>query len=281
MRDILTIQEFLSCAGFRLNKNKTKLVRHSDKIEGIPIEETIYHIEKLEKYQRCQRDPVFHGVDHIISFIGDEKNHGTFVGIYNIVGKPSESENDLKECLPDDKYHYNLILVEESLKYRGRLVIKWGNARQWTLWYSNILPIIEIKPQGRFKTSFQGYNNVILSFNDLEFIIKNKRANNDWYKALSRVCGIYVIVDKQHQKLYVGSASGKEGIWGRWSEYVKNKHGGNSELEKLIKNNPKAHLNFQFSILQVLQCQDSKIIQEIEELWKKKLGSRDFGLNKN
>ena len=33
---------------------------------------------------------------------------------------------------------------------------------------------------------------------------------------LSNVAGVYVIADQATGKLYVGSATGDEGIWGRW-----------------------------------------------------------------
>jgi hypothetical protein len=52
----------------------------------------------------------------------------------------------------------------------------------------------------------------------------------DWYNNLSTVKGIYLITDNNN-KLYVGSAYGVEGIWGRWKEYVNtNGHGNNIAL---------------------------------------------------
>ncbi|MFF2589646.1 hypothetical protein ACFVSS_17475 [Peribacillus butanolivorans] len=39
-------------------------------------------------------------------------------------------------------------------------------------------------------------------------------------------------------KQYVGSASGKEGLLGRWKEYAINGHGNNTKLKELIEADP-------------------------------------------
>lgn len=84
-------------------------------------------------------------------------------------------------------------------------------------------------------------------------------------------------------KLYVGSAYGEEGIWGRWSDYVKtNGSGGNKMLVELINNDHTYAKNFQFSILMLLPktiTNDEAINKE--RLFKNKLGTNTFGLNCN
>ena len=84
-------------------------------------------------------------------------------------------------------------------------------------------------------------------------------------------------------KLYVGSASGEQGgIWGRWSEYARTKHGGNKRLKALITADSDYCNNFQYSILEVFPIKrDRKDILEYEQLYKKKLRSIQFGLNDN
>jgi len=39
-------------------------------------------------------------------------------------------------------------------------------------------------------------------------------------------------------KLYVGSAYGDSGVWGRWREYARSGHGGNLHLRRLVQRDP-------------------------------------------
>lgn len=80
----------------------------------------------------------------------------------------------------------------------------------------------------------------------------------------------------------MGSAYGKNGIWGRWKEYVNKGHGGNNLLIDLLQQEPDAVEHFQFSILEVLSgtsTADDAIRKE--NLWKEKLGTRIGGYNDN
>ena len=115
-----------------------------------------------------------------------------------------------------------------------------------------------------------------LDYSQLQQLIKYPGTNQTWVKALSSVNGIYLIQDKSSGKLYVGSAYGASGIFGRWSEYAKNGHGGNQELIGL---NPS---NFKFSILEIVSpTYTADDVIAIENRWKEKLGTRQFGLNNN
>jgi hypothetical protein len=51
--------------------------------------------------------------------------------------------------------------------------------------------------------------------------------------ALASVAGVYLISDTLTGKLYVGSATGEGGIWGRWCQYVDG-HGHNIQLKRLV-----------------------------------------------
>jgi hypothetical protein len=93
---------------------------------------------------------------------------------------------------------------------------------------------------------------------------------------LSSVNGIYHICDQATGKSYVGSAYGEKGIFGRWSEYAHNGHGGNKELKGLDQT------KFEFSILEIIPSTSSvdEVIQR-ENRWKERLKTREFGLNSN
>ena len=77
-------------------------------------------------------------------------------------------------------------------------------------------------------------------------------------------------------KSYVGSAYGDENILARWRGYASSGHGGNVELKGRDPS------KFQFSVLERVSpdMQPDDVIR-LESAWKTRLGTRDFGLNKN
>lgn len=116
----------------------------------------------------------------------------------------------------------------------------------------------------------------------LNKIVSDSMLYENWHTALSSVYAIYLIVDTTDGKQYVGSAYGDGGLLGRWKCYVETKHGGNKEMVDLICNHPERFQHFQFSILQILpkMITNEGVIQ-MESLYKKKLMTKEFGLNQN
>ena len=90
-------------------------------------------------------------------------------------------------------------------------------------------------------------------------------------------------MDKKTGSQYVGTTFGNDGLWQRWETYVRSGFtGGNIELIKLKENDEFFYKSFQFSILEVLSKNANQTeCSDAERLWKEKLGSRDFGMNKN
>lgn len=96
---------------------------------------------------------------------------------------------------------------------RERVLINWGDAAiSWYQWISNTKAVIEIHP-GLHYQQFKDYFDFILEFKELEEIVTNQYS--DWKKVLSITKGVYLITDSKTGKLYVGSAYGDAGIWGR------------------------------------------------------------------
>jgi len=56
-----------------------------------------------------------------------------------------------------------------------------------------------------------------------------------YYEALKKVTGIYCLTDTFNGKLYIGSATGEDGVAQRWGNYLNSKHGGNVKLKNLYK----------------------------------------------
>ncbi len=143
--------------------------------------------------------------------------------------------------------------------------------------------VAEILPEPFSGRPFPGYEDIDISFAEIETIVKNGRP--DWKAALESVKGIYLITDTNTGKRYVGSAYGENGIWSRWCSYVETGHGGNVELRSLVTNPNldycRAHFRFALLEHRPVRASDEVIFLR-ENFWKQLLLSRGAqGLNRN
>ena len=148
--------------------------------------------------------------------------------------------------------------------------------------YDPILKVHEILREPYSGRSFPGYENIDLSFAELDTLIRNDRT--DWKVALASVKGVYLISDKNTDKQYVGAAYGDMGTWQRWHNYVDTGHGGNVELQKLVRENGIEYCrkHFQFALLEYRPDYTSDdVVRKREQWWKNVLGTRESGLNRN
>ena len=108
-------------------------------------------------------------------------------------------------------------------------------------------------------------------------------AYESWHTALSSVNAVYLIVDRENGRQYVGSAYGKGGLLGRWTDYVDSLHGGNKLMKELLCDYPERYTHFQFSILQLLpKAVTPEEVIHTETLWKQKLLTYEpRGMNAN
>lgn len=277
---MITIQELLF--NRNLDKHsKVKLVRHQDKRYPDLYDWYRYDKKKFLIYQSSQSKPVFSGVDYIVSFIGEGVgNRSRFVGVFKVLGAKTHTKAKSSSGFQNINYTYSLKEVMGFDDLKERVVVKWNNPISWHQWIKNEMEVIEVQPGLHFKP-FNDYFDFILSFAELKEIINQQYV--DWKMMLSSTKGIYLIHDSQSGKLYVGSAYGEDGIWGRWKDYVAtNGHGNNKELKSLMKIEKNYNNNLNFSILMLLPktvTADEAIRKE--QLFKKKLGTNSFGLNKN
>lgn len=280
----MLLKEILDIRG--LTKYKIKLVRHNVNRDYI---KKIMNNGDFDLYQSVHKTNIFKGYDYIITFTNLEGTKALLYGVYKV--KDVEKIQDLPEeiCLIKEPeswgegpfYKYRIEEVNLLSDLKNRLAIDWGTATR--SWHQKKLnkEVIEIFPVGFVKT-FPGYQNVILSFKELSRIVNNPDSNRQWKTALSSVYGVYLILDIIDGRQYVGSAYGEEGIWGRWKNYAKTKHGNNKLLIDLLKSDPERYKHFQFSILDILPITSMKEeVINLESITKEKLGSNVFGLNAN
>lgn len=180
--------------------------------------------------------------------------------------------------------------LPEYSKYYGRIILSFHKTLQNpvvtkdTVW--NQLEVLQILSSPFDGIDFPGYDNVNITFHELEAIIT--RHKRDWIKALENQKAIYLISDKSNGKLYVGSATGDNGmLLQRWSAYIANGHGGNVELRKITEDPSKGFSyvqeNFSYAILENYNARvDKNFILKRESWWKSTLKTRvPFGYNMN
>lgn len=213
--------------------------------------------------------------DYVVVFVADGK-YSRFAGVYQVFGEDFRNK---------DKIFVKVRVLDVFRQFGGRVLVDWGGmaAQRWLQWFKNDKNIIQID-EGiiSMMIPFRTYNDVLLDFKELKNIVDTDNA--EWREKLKAVNGIYGISDKSNGKLYIGSAYGEEGIWGRWKDYAETKgHGNNDMLVDIIKQNPDyAWDNLQWFILETfsLDVTDAYTVER-ENLYKLKLCTRRFGYNKN
>lgn len=116
----------------------------------------------------------------------------------------------------------------------------------------------------------------------------------EWKQALSGVYGVYLITDLSNGQLYVGSAYGEDGVYGRWCTYLtsgydkdENESGDypNKRLRDLVRKRGVQYIkqNFQYSLLEIFPKNEMGKSNALtrENYWKEMVDSRYHGYNAN
>jgi hypothetical protein len=182
---------------------------------------------------------------------------------------------------------YEVELSPEGAPFIGRLKLRSSYRERATRVkfenYYTDLAVWELLRESYSGRSFPGFEDIDLSFEELETLVRNGRP--DWKAALASVKGIYLISDTTTGKRYIGSAYGDHGIWSRWCSYVASGHGGNVELGTLVSDPTLEYCRkaFRFALLEYRPMPTSDdVILAREAFWKRILLTRgEFGLNRN
>ena len=164
-----------------------------------------------------------------------------------------------------------------------RVIIEWGGATvKWHQGTKHDKEVVAIEPRGQIRQPFRDYLDFTLTYPELKELYSNPDGNAEWRSRLSAVAGVYLILATTTGDQYVGSASGAEGIWGRWANYARDGAGENVLLNKLLDRDPAYPAAFSYSILQVLPNTYARSeVLACERRYKDKLGCRAKGLNAN
>ena len=247
----------------------------------------LFLIEEFKHWQECQTNKNFER-EFVISLIYYDKEIWMFGGVYEVLPiKPIPIKNDEGR----NSWKYETKLTDRAIDYIGKAFFRYKKD------FRASYPTLELKPKSGIEvakmplafilekrvtlTDFLGFDKVNIDYKTLCYIVSDNILS--WKSALSKVKGVYLIVDALTGKQYVGSAYGNDCIWQRWSDYAKNGHGGNVELKELLKIKGESYKYFfKYSILEVcnMNLGDGYIIAR-ENHWKEVLLTRKFGLNKN
>ena len=166
---------------------------------------------------------------------------------------------------------YELSLQEKLSDLIGKLFIDWGPAALAWIQHAdrNNKPITELHREFR-EPDFPGFLNFIQPLSKLN------KLPASWLAALKSSKGIYLLTCPKTKEQYVGSATGSNGFWGRWQDYIQTGHGGNVGLKSRDTS------DYLISILEVAGTSSTKEeILSMEGRWQSKLQSKEMGLNRN
>ncbi|HHO0788468.1 GIY-YIG nuclease family protein [Aeromonas allosaccharophila] len=278
----LTFHDLLNVAG--IDPAEVRSVRHGNK--EIPALETfLSDPEKFAEYTAWQKPGKYGDSKYLAVFCPGRGTTSLFLGLWKIDGCIENSKLEPKHLallkkhgLPVEWHavsdRYDLKPATELQALSQRLVIEWGKSTVSWVQTKN-KEVVQIKPPNSIG-DFTSYDDILMSYSDLQKLVADTDSNASWVNALSSVNGVYLIKHKADGRLYVGSAYGKDGILGRWTSYARSGHAGNKLLKGLDPH------QFEFSILEIspsTMSADDVIARE--NRWKECLGSREFGLNDN
>lgn len=266
-------------AGLQLSD--VRLLRHKDKNSkrgSTPYELWRDNRPLFEMYQSTQ---TFANRKKLLApywavFVVNSGNDNIFAGIYAVKylgllakDRPMLHKDDIDKAGSCDIY--DLALQYELSDLIGKLIIDWGaGALAWVQYAArNNKPLIELHREF-MEPDFPGFLNLIQRLSTLNSMPAS------WVSALKFSRGVYLLTCPKTKEQYVGSATGEEGFWGRWKNYIQTGHGGNVGLKSRDPS------DYQVSILEVAGTSaTTDDILTMEGRWKSKLQSMEMGLNLN
>jgi len=274
----LTFNTLLATA--KIDPSAVRILRHKDKRAKkgkTPYELWLSDRPEFDRYQSRQAINNRPRLDALYwaTFVATPAEETMFVGLYRVTYKGLLAHDEpMPHCDKIDEARkcdvYELELLPQFEEYAGKLFIDWGTGfRAWSQRCSSKdKPIVELRKEFK-EAEFPGFNNFIGSLSTLD------KLPPGWVTALRSVKGIYLLTCPKTKEQYVGSASGANGIWGRWQDYAENRHGGNVGLKS------RELSDYQVSVLEVAgSAATTEDILGMEARWMRKLQSREMGLNR-
>lgn len=275
----LTFNMVLQQAG--LNPEDVILLRHQEQqVRGGLTPYLLWRDNRpaFEEYQSLQSvsSRKMFSKPYWASFVATPSGETVFVGLYSarILGELKEDvQSPLGVALlkAGESDWYELTLDERLSELSGRLVINWGASfiawRQYA--GKQDKPIIELRKEFS-EPEFPGLMNFI------EPLSRILQLPTTWVEVLKNTKGVYLLTCPRTKELYVGSASGADGFYGRWLQYATNGHG---DVVKLKSREPS---DYQVCVLEIAgSALETRDIIGLEQKWKRRLRTGEMGLTSN
>ena len=265
-------------AQFQIDPASVRLLRHQDRRGRSPYELWRDSRSDFDLYQHSQsvsnRAKLL--APRWAAFVVPPSGETLFAGMYRCCYRGvNELENVWTHAQGSDPPGtcdiYDLELDERFSDLAGRLVIDWGGSeRAWVQRADNQNKVIVALRETFKEPDFPGF----LRF--AEPLSKIGALPVSWIESLKASRGVYLLTCPRTQEQYVGSATSADGFYGRWLGYVATNHGGNVALKSRDPS------DYQVVILEVAgSFATAAEIIDMETLWKRKLQSREMGLNRN
>lgn len=260
-----------------LNPTEVNLLRHCP--DGIvdPFAAWKKDRQAFEAYQQVQKVSQRSYFSRPIwaAFAPDRRGRTFFVGLYDaaLSGPLSDGERDPltnENFNPATAERYLCTRRPELSDYIGRLVVDWGaGTRAWGQKGTASKPILELLRVVE-EPAFPGYLEIIQPLSAITTL------PDRWVEFLRQGRGVYLLTCPRTKEQYVGKADGSDGFWGRWVNYATTGDGGNVRLKS------REPSDYQVCILEVAgSAATPDEILGMEMRWKRKLQSREMGLNAN
>jgi hypothetical protein len=274
---VITFNDILQSAG--VDPGAVRLARHQDsRAPG----GSIYGVWRLphgpslvERYQSLQKRDVFRVGEFVASFVvtPPPRSETLFIGLYKVCSAGRCAPGTIEPLTRMDAAgfcQYELAYDDRLGEYKDRLSVDWGGGTRSWVQLAARQPKTIRSIREHDDPPFPGKSQFCVDVDEVLGLYAS------WQDRLREIKGIYLLVDKRTGEQYVGSAKGEDSLWGRFCDYARTGDGGNAEL----KHRPGAR--YQVSILQVVDGQlPDHGIEEIESWWKRKLMTREHGLNRN
>jgi GIY-YIG catalytic domain len=209
------------------------------------------------------------------AFVGNPAGETLFIGLYraNYRGlleqdTPKPHRDDIDRAGACDVY--DLTLHDHFTDLIGKLYIDWGpGTRAWVQRADRRNKSVTELRTAFKEEAFPGFLNFTAQLSTLV------RLPASWKTILSGSKGVYILTCPDTKEQYVGSATGHDGFWQRWQDYAITGHGGNVALKSRKRS------DYRVAILQVAGTDANyDDIIAMEERWKRKLQSKEMGLNR-
>ena len=233
--------------------------------------------------------------DLVFQFIEIEPHKWLLVDAVNVI----KADGTLQKYDTFRNSYFAIAETEQLIQYKpyfNRLTVNWKNLPQQFYYVKkeiiDSIEINEILPNEylSMESDFIGYENVSKSYAELS----NLMVKSSWKNALSDVFGVYVLTDSNTGKLYIGSATGENGLYGRWKTYLEKGYDKseeqdskypNKQLRELVKKKGVEYIKnyFTYTILEIFPKNEigkNKALQR-EGYWKEALKTRTHGYNCN